>query len=402
MKWLIPAFLLATISAGPATAESKPAPLDPRYTAAVTRMEQTLKSLPSYTVNVKLDWKAGDGAAGSNLFSLQFERPNKFRIETRAHDSQEPTLIVVDDGTTAISYLPDKKFYTRDPLPNPARLLEVNPMLATSLKGSLIDSLLRPELKNYILSHTREAALVGNEKIDDQSVDHFHLTWGRDEEEFWLGPEGQTLPRKLVRIYNFPGKDEAALKLTTTTTLTWAVGKPIDPKLFKLDLPKEAKLVDDLEEALTSGATELLIGKPLPEITLPKLGGGTMKLDDAKGKKSSVLVFWASWNAVSVQALPAIAKLPADFKDVEFLAINAGEDAPAVAAYVKKQPLGLDVLLDSDDKAIEHFGVTNLPTLIVVDKGGIIRAIHEGASNDLAKAARAGLEALATDGAKKP
>lgn len=400
MRVFFPTLILVLASAGTALAQGDKPAVDPKFEAAVTRMEKALEGIPPYTVNVKLEWQGGDGDSGRSRFVFHFERPGRFRIEARAGDVPEPTLIAVGDGRVVTTYLPEKKLYAKAPLPHPSRLLEMNPILATSIKGSLIDSLIRPGLKAFVLERTRAASLVGKETVDGVSLEHFRLTWGRDEEEFWVGPEERTLPRKLIRVSNFPGKDAAALRLTTTATLNWAIGGPMDPKWFALELPKDATQVQDLEAALTSGTPETLLGKPAPELSAPKLGGGTVSLAEFRGKRPVVLGFWASWNAGSVQTLPAFAKLGADFKDVAFFALNAGDETPTVAAFIKKEPLAPDVLLDPEDKAIERFGVTELPTFILIDKAGLVQKVHIGAGDAVIKALRDDLGALTT--APKP
>jgi len=401
MRPSIPAFpvalALALAAATPVKAQNDPAQNDPKYEAAVARMAETIRALPSYAVDVRLDWKAGDGVAGANLLSFRLQRPGKFRVETRADGKAEPSLVVVSDGTTVTTYLPDKKLYDRDPFRGLDHLLEDAPILAAGLKGSLIDTLMRPDMKAYVLARSHAARPVGTETVDGRALTHFHLTWGRDGEDFWLGPDDQTLPRKLVRTYVFPGKDEAALKLTTTATLSWAVDKPIDPKSFAVDLPADAKEVEDLEAALTGGTAETILGMPVPSLALPKVGGGEVKLDDVKGKGAVALIFWASWSAACVEGVPALAALQGGFKDkgVTFLAVNAGEEAPAAAAFLKKHPLPFDALMDPDGEAVERFGVTDLPTVVLVDKAGLVRAVHSGAGATLVKAVRDDLDALA-------
>lgn len=389
--------LMAALAAAPASrAQDEKSDNDPRYEAAVGRAAEALKSLPSYAVDVIVDWKTGDGASGSNAYTFLLERPGKFRVEVKPDPKAEPNLVVVSDGKLVTTSLPAKKMYQQAPLLDPSRGLENNPILATSLKGSLIDSLMKPDLKEYVLARSRRAVLVGTEDLDGRKVDHFRLFWGRDEEDYWLGPEAQTLPRKLVRVYHFPGQDEAGLTLTTTATLQWTVGPPIDPSAFAIALPEGAKKVEDIEAALTDGTTDALVGRAAPDLALPKLGGGEAKLGDAKGKDVVVLNFWASWCGPSVSALPGVAKLQDDAKakGVRVVSINVGETPARAAAFLAKQAYKLDVLMDPDGLAIERYGVTALPVLVVIDKGGTVRAVHSGGGEALVPGVLADVEAI--------
>ena len=401
MRSLIPALLAIVLAPSSSFAQAQDEPAgpanDPKFAASVTRMERALRALPSYAVAVKLDWKGDDGDVGATFFTFRFERPNRFRVEVRQAEGKEPSLIAVADGKDLTTYLPDRKLYARAPLPTPAHLAEADPFLLANLKGSLIDSLLRTDLKSYILARSQEVKHLGEDRLDGLAVDHFQLVWGLDDEEFWLGPADQTLPRKMVRVakYTDDGNNGAVLKLTMTTALTWAIGKPLDPKSFTLDLPGDAKLVEDLESALANASPARLLGQPAPGIGLAKLGGGSIKLDDFKGKQSVVLAFWSTSNDESARLLLDLAKLRAEHKETAFLAVNAGETAQAVSAHLAKQPADLKILIDPDGKAADAIGIGHLPTLIVIDRDGLVRSVHESAGDDLLKKLRAELEAFA-------
>lgn len=383
---------------------------DPRYVAAIGRMAESLKTLPSYAVDVVVDWKTGDGASGSNAYRFRLVKPGKFRVEVKPEPNAPSTLVVVSDGKVVTTFLPSKALYQEAPLADPSRGLENNPILATSIKGSLIDSLMSPNLKEFVLERSRKATLVGQDELNGSKVDHFRLIWGRDEEDYWVGPEAQTLPRKLIRVYHFPGQDEKGLTLTTTATLSWSVDARIEDSTFAIELPKNAKKVADIEAALTDGTIETLLGKAAPELTLPKLGGGEAAISGGKQKEIVVLNFWASWCAPCVSSLPEIAAIHEKFREkgVRMISVNVGETSTAAATFLGRQPYKLDVVLDPDGRAIEAFGVTALPVLVIIDQEGIVRAAHSGGGEPLIKGVIADLEAIlagkptSTEPAAKP
>lgn len=390
------ALALFVVSPSFAMAQETASENDPRYVAAVTRSAENLKNLPAYSVDVVVDWKTGDGASGSNAYSFRFKKPNLFRVEVKPEPNAEPTLIGVSDGKTLTTFLLSRKLYQQAPMVEPDRAMESSPVLASSLKGSLIDSLMRPNIKDYVLARSRSAKPVGMDDLDGRKVEHFRLIWGRDEEEYWLGPEDQTLPRKLIRVYHFPGQDEAPLTLTTTATLKWSVDAPIDPSVFTLKLPDDAKKVEDIEAALTDSTPDSLLGKPAPRVTLPRLGGGEAEIGKPSGDSVVVVNFWASWCSPSVEALPKIAQLAETLREkgVRVISINVGETPATAAAFLEKQGYKLDVVMDPESLGIEAYGVTALPVLVILDKQGVVRATHSGGGATLMTNVNRDLQAI--------
>src|SRR5262249_49677439 len=129
---------------------------------------------------------------------------------------------------------------------------------------------------------------------------------------------------------------------------------------FAVTLPKDAKKVDDLHEALIKGTTDSLLGKPAPEVSLRGLDGAAVRLVPHAGKHVVVLIFWASWCAPSTEELPKVVRFVEAYRDkgVVFYAINVGEKAEDVKAFTAKSKLASTVLLDPEGKATDSFGVT--------------------------------------------
>jgi peroxiredoxin len=66
------------------------------------------------------------------------------------------------------------------------------------------------------------------------------------------------------------------------------------------------------------------------------------------------------------------------------LAVNAGESANMVQAYMEALGLTFPALLDPDGSIIELYGIQAFPTTVWIDAQGIIQAKHLGPlSSDL-------------------
>jgi thiol-disulfide isomerase/thioredoxin len=371
-----------------------PAANDPKLLDYYARQVKFLQETPAYAVEVRLDWKTegqgeGEGTSGTNLYKFQYQKPGTFRIEVRPGRKEGepdapsgPSLIVASDGKTVTTFHPGKSLYMQVPLVDLKDALANNPIVSMSLDGSLLDTLLRDDLVEIVRDHANGGKHEGTETVDGRALDRFTLRWGADDEILWFGPPDEPLPRRLVRTVAVPVPDKPPLKLVTTATLDWNTKPGEFPEgTFTIDLPEKARKVEDVYTALVQGDTVELLGKPAPELNLQRLGGGpAVTLAAHKGKEIVVLDFWASWCVPCVELLPTVAKLAEAYraKGVVVYSVNVGEELGQIEPFVKGRKYTMDVLLDPEGKAIEAYGVTSIPALVVIGKDGTVQAVHNG------------------------
>ena len=73
------------------------------------------------------------------------------------------------------------------------------------------------------------------------------------------------------------------------------------------------------------------------------------------------------------------------FKDnnFEILSLDQGETAHQVSQFISRRKYGFHVLLDADGAVGAKYGVRGIPTLVLVDKQGVIQWLQVGyAAND--------------------
>lgn len=113
---------------------------------------------------------------------------------------------------------------------------------------------------------------------------------------------------------------------------------------------------------------------PLPELTLPRLsGGGTW---DSASTRGSMLVLdvWASWCKPCGKAFPKLDALAARRTDIAIVAISIDEDPEAARAFLVQFPLRVPVVQDAEQLVTRPpLGISRLPTVLIVDKSGVIR-----------------------------
>ena len=135
--------------------------------------------------------------------------------------------------------------------------------------------------------------------------------------------------------------------------------------------------------ALPSTAFQrLAVGDSVADFSLVGFKGEIVHLADVKGRKATVIVFWATWSPRSLDALADLQKL---FKergpdDLRVIAVNEEHESweagefERVSEYVGKLGLTFSVVADLDLSLYEKYGVSVLPSLVVLDAEGRVLA----------------------------
>jgi len=131
-----------------------------------------------------------------------------------------------------------------------------------------------------------------------------------------------------------------------------------------------------------------LVGSPVPDLTMPLLEGGTVKLGELRGKVI-VLDFWATWCGPCRAAMPALHEVAAAFRDeqapVSIYTINVSEKEnelekrrALINDFWSGNKYTLPVALDLDGEANTRFQIAGIPTTVIVRSDGIVHSVHVG------------------------
>ncbi len=122
------------------------------------------------------------------------------------------------------------------------------------------------------------------------------------------------------------------------------------------------------------------VNYPAPELTLTDLGGQSHSLADYRGQVALVNM-WATWCPPCRQEMPTLQSFYEQYAGRGFviIAIDDGDPAPDVAAFVEDYGLTFPVWLDPQYTSERAFSTMNLPSSFVIDREGAVRLQWVGA-----------------------
>lgn len=119
-------------------------------------------------------------------------------------------------------------------------------------------------------------------------------------------------------------------------------------------------------------------GATAPDFNVTAKDGSTLTKANILGKPT-LLVFFASWCPHCQAEAPRIKEIAAANPDVQVVFIGVGDRETAGDIYDFQQKFSLPFPTYQDGgKAAAAYGIASYPTLMAVDKGGVIRDVQTG------------------------
>lgn len=379
---------LLLISAAAAQQPATPAhtQVDPATAGFDATLAQALGALTkagAYTLEVDSAWSDQGGSRVGSRYRLA-SQAGKYRVEIQSHASQQVDLICVNDGAQVTTYYPARKLYSQHAANSPQATLEANKMLALSLQGSALDILLQRDVAHFVHAQASGVKDHGQATLDGKKTRHYELLWAGAKVELWFAAEGEPLLVQFTRTTSVPTANGQHAQ-TCVGKFQWHLGQKPREGAFTISIPTDAHRVNEIYEALSGEAAVMQHGKSLPKLRLANLDGADVELAAAPDKKATVLIFWATWCAASVEDLPELHKLVTAYKDrgVAFYAVNVGQSPGEVRRFTAKHPLVSTVLLDPRATASSALRINDLPAVAIVAPDNNVRAILHGTAKEL-------------------
>lgn len=161
-----------------------------------------------------------------------------------------------------------------------------------------------------------------------------------------------------------------------------------DPKEYLIELPKGFVRRDASASEIAGRPTEqqpprISVGERLPDFELADAAGNRQRLSAWRGS-FVVLDFWASWCGPCKAAMPKLQQLQQAFRNdpVRVVGMNMDEDAAAAVRCMKELGCDYASLLGANAYA-ESLGITALPTLVLLDRDGVVMHFEVGVADDM-------------------
>jgi thiol-disulfide isomerase/thioredoxin len=385
--------------------------VDEKAKAIYDRSVDAAKKLKSVSYVCEFDGKGNpmDPAAqlkGATRVELEFgpgeDKPfNLARIET-GKDSQQ--RIYTYDGTKAVL------------VDSPAK----NYVESTDSWVAIIAPLM-PALPDWILMHRLMPAeqmsmlkLVsltskGEETIDGTPCDLLEVVREVDTQMDSESPGGakmrmtekiaiarsDSMPRRLSQHMKMMGPQTMEMDRPAATYTEVKVDPKLDPANFAAKIPQSyAKKELPKEDFGEMPELAFKAGDKAPEFKLTGTDGKEVSLASLAGKVV-LLDFWATWCGPCKAAMPDMQQISEDYADkgVVVLGINTWERQEGAAKkYMADKKFTYPCLLSGDELATKY-GLSGIPTLVVIGKDGKIELIESGAPPKGAKKLRETIDA---------
>lgn len=133
--------------------------------------------------------------------------------------------------------------------------------------------------------------------------------------------------------------------------------------------------------------SELTMGQPAPNLKLTAPDGSEFDLQALNGQPV-LLNFFKSTCPWCQMEMPRLGKVYAHLKEqginVLVQGIVVGSDTPESAArFAQTSGLEIPLVVDAAKTARKDFGLTRVPTLVLVDAKGMVSRVYEGATEQL-------------------
>ncbi len=395
------------------------------------------KALPGYadhgkfTIGLTIDGKARNE---SRPMAVVFARPNKVAI-----DAGEVQL-VGDGKQLSTTILPSKMFMQSPENRVASVLFDEGPLGAILLGGPtgpavsrflnahfVLDLLILDEPLKPLLEQSREFRLEGEAALDGVKVKIVRAVAKQGSDILLYIDETTKLLRKVeltidpkAAAQKVPGVSlsDAAIAWTSGPS---ALDVPKEGSFRFKPLPKFAKVepvkISQKKAGADEGEKHPLVGKPAPDFTFTMLDGPgkTKKVSKTDWKGKVVVIdFWATWCGPCMLELPEIAKVAAAYadskkpkdKDLVIIALSQDENEDLadvrklIENTLQKQDIDLErgetgkIGLDPTRKAGKAFGVEGIPTVVLIDRDGLVQSVHVGYSPDIAEKLTAEIDAV--------
>ncbi|MCG8316572.1 MAG: peroxiredoxin family protein [Pseudomonadales bacterium] len=149
-------------------------------------------------------------------------------------------------------------------------------------------------------------------------------------------------------------------------------------KLNVLGLSKYLLVISVISMPSFSWSADLFVGDRAPNFTLKSNKNENLRLSEQRGQVIFIS-FWAKWCGTCNQQLKALQGIHNEHQDKGFQvwAISLDEDPMEASFHAQNRGYSFPVLFDKEHKISKTYKIDDLPSVVIVDRDGIIRYVKE-------------------------
>ncbi len=305
---------------------------------------------------------------------------NEARIHLKMDDEE---IVLVNNEAEQLLFFPKENAY-RKMAPESDRSLLFRSVLSGTLESAFI--WLADYLHGAPLADAEPPTFAETTTIEGDAHNAVEIRFPQHTlQAFFAKADPPVLRRFTLDLHdaalrNYTTSPDGSLRVTADF-VNWQFDASLPDDTFTFTPPADAH-EQGAQSPPQRGALE---GQEAPNFSLPLLDGGEMSLAQHRGNDIVILDFWASWCGPCRRGLPIVATVAERFKEhnVVLYAINLRESADTARTFLQQHNLGVAVPMDGRGEVAQRYGVTGIPRLILIDREGIVRAVHAGLSPTL-------------------
>ena len=130
-------------------------------------------------------------------------------------------------------------------------------------------------------------------------------------------------------------------------------------------------------------------------------GAGAFQLASLQGKVV-IVDFWASWCEPCRAAMPFYEDLYSRYREqgLEVVGVSVDETRELALGFLEDLPVSFIVIWDAGHGLAERFDLQTMPTSLLIDRAGVIRAVHDGFFEDTGAETETLVQTLLAEGAR--
>ncbi|MEP6707773.1 MAG: TlpA disulfide reductase family protein [Pyrinomonadaceae bacterium] len=153
-------------------------------------------------------------------------------------------------------------------------------------------------------------------------------------------------------------------------------------------LPLNSRTADTAKQILPAASkattrVSTAIGDAAPDFQLATIDGAAASLAGLRGQPA-VLVFWTAWCPTCKEEAPHFNELAARYESrgVRVLGINIQDSLARTQSGIKDFGIRYAVARDADASVARRYNVTGTPTIVFLDKLGVVRYFANALPDD--------------------